>query len=159
MHWYGKAEVAPQRKVGHVTIVAPNAAEARSRLAAVDPGAAAALASTSGMLLSSCSAVQKSEIVSFVALVCQPHTVLWVSCHGKRPVACWDRLCRSAWILVLCLTVSDSPFCYVATSSLLGCAGSPQSYVDESATPFQDDREGAISCKANGVTGLLTSNF
>lgn len=48
MHWYGKAEVAPQRKVGHVTIVAPSAAEARSRLAAIDSGAAAALASTSG---------------------------------------------------------------------------------------------------------------
>ncbi|CAL8469156.1 g8697 [Coccomyxa elongata] len=48
VHWYGKAEVAPQRKVGHVTIVAPSAAEARSRLAAIDPSAAAALASTSG---------------------------------------------------------------------------------------------------------------
>lgn len=51
MHWYGKAEVARQRKVGHVTIVAPDAAEARSRLSAVDPDAAAALASTSGALL------------------------------------------------------------------------------------------------------------
>lgn len=51
VHWYGKAEVARQRKVGHVTIVAPDAAEARSRLSAVDPDAAAALASTSGALL------------------------------------------------------------------------------------------------------------
>lgn len=51
VHWYGKAEVAPQRKVGHITIVAPSAAAARSRLSAVDPDAAAALASTSGARL------------------------------------------------------------------------------------------------------------
>jgi hypothetical protein len=48
VHWYGKAEVAPGRKVGHVTIVAPSAAEARRRLAAISPDAALALASTSG---------------------------------------------------------------------------------------------------------------
>ena len=47
MHWYGKAEVAPQRKVGHVTIVAPTREEARNRLACVDAVAAALLSSVS----------------------------------------------------------------------------------------------------------------
>ena len=40
VHWYGKAEVAPQRKMGHVTIVARDNAQARARLRAIDPGAA-----------------------------------------------------------------------------------------------------------------------
>ena len=43
MHWYGKGEVADQRKVGHVTITASSPAEARSRLAIIDPAAAVAL--------------------------------------------------------------------------------------------------------------------
>ena len=47
MHWYGKGEVADQRKVGHVTITASSPAEARSRLATIDPAAAEALAKTS----------------------------------------------------------------------------------------------------------------
>ena len=47
MHWYGKGEVVDQRKVGHVTITASTTAEARSRLAAIDPAAADALAKTS----------------------------------------------------------------------------------------------------------------
>lgn len=47
VHWYGKHEVVTSRKVGHVTIVANTNAEARSRLAAIDPAAAAALQSTS----------------------------------------------------------------------------------------------------------------
>lgn len=51
VHWYGKAEVVPERKIGHVTIVAPSAAEARSRLAAISPDAAAALASAAGGVL------------------------------------------------------------------------------------------------------------
>lgn len=37
MHWYGKAEVADQRKVGHITIVGRNNAECRQRLRAIDP--------------------------------------------------------------------------------------------------------------------------
>ena len=47
VHWYGKADVVDQRKVGHVTITAPSPAEARRRLAAIDPAAAEALAKTS----------------------------------------------------------------------------------------------------------------
>ena len=47
VHWYGKGEVADQRKVGHVTITAPSPAEARRRLADIDPAAAEALARTS----------------------------------------------------------------------------------------------------------------
>ena len=46
MHWYGKAEVTRQRKVGHVTITAATPAEARARLAAIDPAAAKSLEST-----------------------------------------------------------------------------------------------------------------
>ena len=37
------------QQVGHITITAPSADEARRRLAAIDEGAAAALASTSGV--------------------------------------------------------------------------------------------------------------
>jgi phosphoribosylaminoimidazole carboxylase len=44
VHWYGKHGVSPQRKVGHVTFVGADGAQARARLAAVDPRAAAAMA-------------------------------------------------------------------------------------------------------------------
>lgn len=47
VHWYGKGEVADQRKVGHVTITAPSSAEARRSLALIDPAAEEALARTS----------------------------------------------------------------------------------------------------------------
>lgn len=46
MHWYGKAEVMRQRKVGHVTITAATPAEARQRLALIDPAAARSLEAT-----------------------------------------------------------------------------------------------------------------
>ena len=46
MHWYGKREVAAQRKVGHVTIVAPDAATAHRNLAAIDARAEALLSAT-----------------------------------------------------------------------------------------------------------------
>lgn len=46
VHWYGKTEVTCQRKVGHVTITAATAAEARARLAKIDPAAAKSLEST-----------------------------------------------------------------------------------------------------------------
>ncbi|KAK9819561.1 hypothetical protein WJX81_003984 [Elliptochloris bilobata] len=46
VHWYGKREVAVQRKLGHVTIVAPDAATAHRRLAAVDARAGALLSAT-----------------------------------------------------------------------------------------------------------------
>ena len=46
VHWYGKHAVAVGRKVGHITITARTREEARSRLEAVDAGAAAALAGT-----------------------------------------------------------------------------------------------------------------
>ena len=43
VHWYGKAGISVNRKVGHITIVAPDRATCRQRLAMVDPAAAAAL--------------------------------------------------------------------------------------------------------------------
>lgn len=43
VHWYGKEDVRVGRKVGHVTICAPTPDEARARLAAVSPVAAAAM--------------------------------------------------------------------------------------------------------------------
>lgn len=46
VHWYGKREVAAQRKVGHVTIVAPDAATAHRRLGAIDARAEALLSAT-----------------------------------------------------------------------------------------------------------------
>eukprot|EP00208_Stichococcus_sp_RCC1054_P001609 CAMPEP_0206146038 /NCGR_PEP_ID=MMETSP1473-20131121/29309_1 /ASSEMBLY_ACC=CAM_ASM_001109 /TAXON_ID=1461547 /ORGANISM="Stichococcus sp, Strain RCC1054" /LENGTH=580 /DNA_ID=CAMNT_0053542467 /DNA_START=392 /DNA_END=2134 /DNA_ORIENTATION=+ len=46
VHWYGKAGVTPGRKVGHITLTAPTPQEARRRLAAIEPAAAEALASS-----------------------------------------------------------------------------------------------------------------
>ena len=46
MHWYGKGEVSRQRKVGHVTVTAATPAEARARLALIDPAAARSLEAT-----------------------------------------------------------------------------------------------------------------
>jgi len=46
VHWYGKREVVAQRKLGHVTIVAPDAATAHRRLAAIDARAEALLSAT-----------------------------------------------------------------------------------------------------------------
>lgn len=43
VHWYGKAEVADQRKVGHITIVGRSNAECRQRLRAIDPRELASL--------------------------------------------------------------------------------------------------------------------
>lgn len=43
VHWYGKAEVARQRKIGHVTFVGRSNEECRRRLRAVDEGAADAV--------------------------------------------------------------------------------------------------------------------
>ena len=47
VHWYGKAEVARQRKVGHITVMAATHAEARAALALIDPAAARSLEATS----------------------------------------------------------------------------------------------------------------
>jgi len=47
VHWYGKPGMRLNRKVGHVNICGGSRAEARARLAAVDPSAAAALRATS----------------------------------------------------------------------------------------------------------------
>lgn len=48
VHWYGKAGVAPQRKIGHITVVGKDNEEVRHRLRAIDPVAADAIeASTS----------------------------------------------------------------------------------------------------------------
>jgi hypothetical protein len=46
VHWYGKADVARQRKVGHITVTAATPAEARARLALIDPAAARSLEAT-----------------------------------------------------------------------------------------------------------------
>ena len=46
MHWYGKHEVSEKRKVGHITIVAPDNFQARQRLRCIDAAAAAALEAT-----------------------------------------------------------------------------------------------------------------
>ena len=40
VHWYGKAGVASNRKVGHITIVGKDNQECRDRLRAIDPGGA-----------------------------------------------------------------------------------------------------------------------
>ena len=46
VHWYGKADVALQRKIGHITITAPDRGTTLERLAAVDSEAAAALSTS-----------------------------------------------------------------------------------------------------------------
>lgn len=46
VHWYGKHEVSEKRKVGHITIVAPDNFQARQRLRCIDAAAAAALEAT-----------------------------------------------------------------------------------------------------------------
>ena len=43
VHWYGKAEVARQRKIGHITFVGATNEECRKKLRAVDPRAADAV--------------------------------------------------------------------------------------------------------------------
>lgn len=49
MHWYGK-EPQPKRKLGHITIVAPDNATARQRLKTIDPAAADAMEAVSSTL-------------------------------------------------------------------------------------------------------------
>lgn len=46
VHWYGKNEVVSQRKIGHITIVASNNEECRSRLRSVSESAAEAIEKT-----------------------------------------------------------------------------------------------------------------
>ncbi len=48
VHWYGKAEVALQRKIGHVTITAPDRQTALASLSQIDSEAAAALSESTG---------------------------------------------------------------------------------------------------------------
>ncbi|PSC69680.1 phosphoribosylaminoimidazole chloroplastic [Micractinium conductrix] len=52
VHWYGKAGVAAQRKIGHITIVGKDNAEARARLRAIDPAAADAIESSTARVAS-----------------------------------------------------------------------------------------------------------
>ena len=61
MHWYGKAEVARQRKVGHVTVTAATPAEARARLALIDPAAARSLEATTASAAASQGAAASGE--------------------------------------------------------------------------------------------------
>lgn len=49
VHWYDKADVVAQRKIGHVNISAPTRAEARRRLDAVVEGASARLGGPKGV--------------------------------------------------------------------------------------------------------------
>ena len=48
MHWYGKADVALHRKIGHVTIMAPDRDTALTSLRSIDSAAAAALSTSTG---------------------------------------------------------------------------------------------------------------
>ena len=48
VHWYGKADVALQRKIGHVTITAPDRDTALTSLKSIDSAAAAALSTSTG---------------------------------------------------------------------------------------------------------------
>lgn len=50
VHWYGKAEVADQRKVGHITIVGRDNQECREKLRAIDPRAHAAMLAASSQV-------------------------------------------------------------------------------------------------------------
>jgi phosphoribosylaminoimidazole carboxylase len=50
VHWYGKPGMRAARKVGHINVSGASRDEARARLAAVDPAAAAALAKTGDAL-------------------------------------------------------------------------------------------------------------
>lgn len=53
VHWYGKAGIKVGRKVGHINVVAKTREEARRRLAAIDPEAAATLRKTNTALVGS----------------------------------------------------------------------------------------------------------
>ncbi|KAF8073186.1 ADE2 [Scenedesmus sp. PABB004] len=46
VHWYDKPGMRAGRKIGHINVVAPDAATGRARLARLDPSAAAALAAS-----------------------------------------------------------------------------------------------------------------
>ncbi|KAI8474941.1 MAG: eukaryotic-type phosphoribosylaminoimidazole carboxylase [Monoraphidium minutum] len=50
VHWYGKPGMRPARKVGHINVSGESREQARARLAAIDPAAAAALATTGDAL-------------------------------------------------------------------------------------------------------------
>lgn len=47
VHWYGKAEVAPQRKIGHITLIGKNNYEIRQKLRRIDAAAADAVEKSS----------------------------------------------------------------------------------------------------------------
>jgi phosphoribosylaminoimidazole carboxylase len=77
VHWYGKAGVASNRKVGHITIVGKDNQECRDRLRAIDPGGAQG--KLPGMFSAvPCCAVQCSAVMRSVA-----------ACSSLLP-ACWD---------------------------------------------------------------------
>ncbi|GBF89664.1 phosphoribosylaminoimidazole, chloroplastic-like [Raphidocelis subcapitata] len=50
VHWYGKPGMRAARKVGHINVSGSSRAEARARLASIDPAAAGALAATGDAL-------------------------------------------------------------------------------------------------------------
>ena len=85
MHWYGKAEVARQRKVGHVTVTAATPAEARARLALIDPAAAQSLEATAAAEApSAASASSDPPKVRHAAVYPNHH----VTCCGSKACLC-----------------------------------------------------------------------
>ena len=85
VHWYGKREVAAQRKVGHVTIIAPDAASAHRSLAAIDPRAeallSATLVATAGAYLY---ALFRVQIVSGLRLMLMYSISVWACTLHQR---------------------------------------------------------------------------
>ena len=78
VHWYGKAEVALQRKIGHVTITASDRQTALASLSRIDSEAEAALSTSTGRPSLSVRAFSSLDIVrilvaeagAFVACAC-----------------------------------------------------------------------------------------
>ena len=102
VHWYGKAGVAANRKVGHITIVGKDNQECRDRLRAIDPGGgqgwqpgvlhSAAQPANSAALLARaalCSAVRRCAVrVLGVGSLFQPAACCmlrarWLRCGGS----------------------------------------------------------------------------
>ena len=75
MHWYGKAEVALQRKIGHVTITAPDRQTALASLSQIDSEAAAALSASTGRP-SPC----LQALSTLVAYIAHPSVILLSHC-------------------------------------------------------------------------------
>lgn len=82
VHWYGKAGVAAQRKIGHITIVGRDNEECRQRLRAIDPGGSPARGSGFGRGLGGGAALRSRS--ADCAGVKQRH-VCWASAARCSP--------------------------------------------------------------------------